>query len=82
MISLGTDILKKKKSKILVSDFVVHDDPTHMVGYKKMNLQKKFGKTAGKENRAQNYAALSKLSPADDIRRKESPQRRLQYPSK
>ncbi len=82
MLASTTRGTKKAKSKNLASDFHMQADPSHAAGHKKMNMQKELGKMTGKKTRAQSLASLNQLSPAENIRRKESPQRRMQYPNK
>ena len=53
------------------------DDPAQEAGHKKMNLKVELGKSTGVKTRSQKLAGLEAVTRADNIRRKESPQRRI-----
>lgn len=72
----------KKKSLQLATDFTPAEDPAHEAGHKKINLKQTQNSLAKKNFKAKKSSVGNRLSPADDIQSKESPQRQIQFPIK
>ncbi|MBC7420778.1 MAG: hypothetical protein H7328_08620 [Bdellovibrio sp.] len=71
-----------KKTDQLATDFVQAKDPTGEPGHKKMNLKTEFGKDTADNERSKKSAGIAAVNRADNIRQKESPQRRVPGPGK